>query len=228
MKKIQDIKHVFYINLLDRVDRKIHVEKELLKIGICAERFSAIKMDNGAVGCSMSHLKCLQTAYDNKFDHIFICEDDITFLKPDIFLKSINQFLENYSDWDVILVAGNVVPPFIPVDECCIKVNKCQTTTGYIVNGHYIKTLIDNIKMGLTHLIKNPENHLLFAIDKFWFNLQEKDKWYLIIPLTVIQAPGYSDIEKRVTNYSKIMTDLEKPYLFNNIFNFNRDRNHFK
>lgn len=213
IKEIKDIKHAFYINLLERADRKVDVEQELSKIGIFGERFNAIKMDNGAIGCSMSHLKCLQMAYDNKYDHIMICEDDITFLQPELFATQLNKFLEKQDNWDVILLAGNVVPPFKPVDDCCIKVKKCQTTTGYIVNGHYIKTLIDNIKMGLTHLIKNPRNHLLFAIDKFWFHLQEKDNWYLIIPLTVIQKTGYSDIEKRITNYSKLMTDLEKPYL---------------
>jgi GR25 family glycosyltransferase involved in LPS biosynthesis len=212
IKEIKDIKHAFYINLLERVDRKVDVEQELSKIGICAERFNAIKMDNGAIGCSMSHLKCLQIAYENKYEHVFICEDDITFLQPELFKTKLNQFLEKHDNWDVVLLAGNVVPPFKPVDDCCIQVKKCQTTTGYIVNGHYIKTLIDNIKMGLTHLIKNTEKHILFAIDKFWFHLQEKDQWYLIIPLTVIQKPGYSDIEKRITNYSNIMTDLNKPY----------------
>ena len=213
MQKIKEIKHAFYINLLDRVDRKIHVEKELLNIGICAERFNAIKMVNGAIGCSMSHLKCLQIAYEQKYDHVFICEDDITFLQPELFTKQLNKFLEKHDNWDVILLAGNVVPPFKHIDDCCIKVQKCQTTTGYIVNGHYIKTLIDNIKIGLTHLIKNTKQHILFAIDKFWFHLQEKDQWYLIIPLTVIQKPGYSDIENRITNYSKIMMDLNKSYL---------------
>lgn len=213
MKNMNDIKNAFYINLLEREDRKTHVEKELSSIGIFAERFNAIKMDNGAIGCSMSHLKCLQLAYEKKLDHIFICEDDITFLKPELFTVQLNNFLEKHDDWDVVLLAGNVISPYKPVDNYCIQVQKCQTTTGYIVNGHYIKNLIDNIKMGITNLIKNPEKHFFFAIDKFWFHLQEKDKWYMIIPLTVIQMPGYSDIEKKNTNYSRLMTILNKPFL---------------
>lgn len=216
MQKIQDIKNAFYINLLERTDRKIYVEKQLHNIGISAQRFNAIKMDNGRIGCSMSHLKCLETAYNNKWDHVLICEDDITFLEPNIFIKQMNIFLENHDHWDVVLLSGNVVPPFKTVDECCIQVLKCQTTTGYLVNGHYLKTLIDNIKIGLTNLIRNPSKHLFFAIDKFWFHLQGNDKWYIIIPLTVIQQPGYSDIEKKVTNYSKLMTDLNKRYLSTN------------
>ena len=63
-------------------------------------------------------------------------------------------------------------------------------------------------------LIKNPTNHRLFAIDKYWFNLQRMDKWFLITPLTVTQMETYSDIEQRVTNYSNVMLDLDKPALF--------------
>ncbi len=61
IKCLSDIKHAFYINLDHRTDRKEHVEKELNIIGIHATRFEAIKMENGAIGCSMSHLKILQT-----------------------------------------------------------------------------------------------------------------------------------------------------------------------
>jgi GR25 family glycosyltransferase involved in LPS biosynthesis len=70
IKCLNDIKHAFYINLEHRTDRKELVEKELENIGIKAERFNAIKMENGAVGCSMSHLKLLQDALKNNLDHI--------------------------------------------------------------------------------------------------------------------------------------------------------------
>ena len=55
-----------------------------------------------------------------------------------------------------------------------------------------------------------PDKHVLYAIDKYWFQLQKKDKWYLIIPLSVTQREDYSDIEKRPTNYSNAMLDLDK------------------
>ena len=61
--------------------------------------------------------------------------------------------------------------------------------------------------------MREPQNHVIYAIDKFWFQLQEKDLWYLIIPLTVIQKEDYSDIEKKQTNYTRMMTDLDKKWL---------------
>lgn len=214
MNAISDIQNVFYINLEHRKDRKEHVENELKKIGLVGQRFNAIKTTNGAIGCSMSHLKLLQDAVKKNLSHIVILEDDITFLDPQLFTQHLDTFLKNHkNEWDVVLFAGNNIPPYSKIDETCIRVLSCQTTTGYMVNGHYIKTLMENIKTGLNNLIANPNEKLYFAIDRFWFSLQRKDRWFLIIPPTVIQREDYSDIEKRNTNYKDLMTDLDKKWL---------------
>ena len=61
--------------------------------------------------------------------------------------------------------------------------------------------------------MENPQMHILYAIDKYWFNIQKIHNWFLIIPLTVTQREDYSDIEKRATNYAQVMTDLDKEWL---------------
>jgi len=207
---LDDITNIVYINLEHRVDRKQHVEEQLLNMRLKGERFNAIKTTNGAIGCSMSHLKILQNAINNNLDHIMIIEDDITFTEPDLFKHQINKFFELHGNkWDVILLAGNNFPPYKQIDDTCIKVSRCQTTTGYIVNGHYIKVLAQNIKMGLTHLLNKPNERNKYAIDKFWFILQNASNWYLIIPLTVVQREDYSDIEQKVVNYTKVMQHIK-------------------
>ena len=215
IKSLDDIKHSFYINLEHRTDRKEHVENELKKIGIKASRFNAIKMKNGAIGCSMSHLKILENAKKNNLEHVLIVEDDITFLDSELFKTQINTFLKNHeNNWDVILLAGNNMPPYEKIDDTCVKVSRCQTTTGYLVNGHYINVLAANVKMGLTNLLNKPDEKSKYAIDKFWFILQSVNKWFLIIPLTVVQREDYSDIEQKVINYQSMMQDLDKAELF--------------
>ena len=217
MNNISDVKHAFYINLDSRPDRKQHIETQMATIGINIERFKAIKLDNGAIGCSMSHLKILETAKQNNLDHVLIVEDDIKFLNPSLFVQQLNKFLSNHKEFDVVLIAGNNMPPYVKIDDSCVKVNQCQTTTGYLVKNHYFDTLINNIKEGIQNLIKNPDKHVMYAIDKFWFQLQQRDNWYLITPLTVVQREDYSDIEKRSTNYTKLMVDLDKKDFFKNI-----------
>jgi glycosyl transferase family 25 len=214
MNNISCIKHAFYINLETRPDRKSHVEQQLSLIGIKAERFNAIKLKNGALGCSMSHLKILENAKKNNYEHVLIVEDDILFTKPLIFQFQLNKFLSNHKDFDVVLIAGNNLPPYEKIDETCIKVSQCQTTTGYLVQNHYFDTLIANFREGIQRLMLEPEKHHLYAIDKYWFSLQNKDNWYLVLPLTVTQREDYSDIEKKTTNYSRAMLDIDKEAFF--------------
>ena len=221
LNSVTDIKHTVYINLEYRTDRKVHVEQQLASIGITSPtRFNAIKLPNGALGCSMSHLRCLQIAKEQRWPHILLCEDDIQFLDPNLFVKQINGFLENHeedSSWDVLLVAGNNMPPYGIEDDYSVRVFQCQTTTGYLVKQHYYDKLMANIKEGIEKLIKEPHNHRFYAIDKHWFKLQQEDYWFLITPLTVVQREDYSDIEKRRTNYMKPMTDLDKKSYFRQV-----------
>ena len=214
MNSIADIKHAFFINLDSRPDRKQHVEGQMSVLGIPAERFKAIKLKNGAIGCSMSHIKLLETAKANNWPHILIVEDDILFTNPTLFTEQLNRFLVAHKDFDVALFAGNNIPPYTIVDDSCVRVSKCQTTTGYLVQRHYYDTLIANYKKGIECLMREPHNHVLYAIDKYWFHLQALHKWYLITPLSVVQREDYSDIEKRPTNYSRAMLDLDKEAFF--------------
>jgi GR25 family glycosyltransferase involved in LPS biosynthesis len=168
-------------------------------------------MENGAIGCSLSHLRCLENALKNEWDHVFICEDDLTFLDPNTFIYQIDKFLKytDINNWDVLMLGGNIVPPFKQIDNYCVKIERCLTTTGYIVNKHYIPVLIENVKNGITNFLNYPNMKTSFAIDVNWFPLQKKDNWFLITPLTVTQEPGYSDIEKQNTNYKYLMTSLK-------------------
>jgi len=217
MNSISDICHTFYINLETRPDRKEHVETQLNNIGINnVKRFPAIKLPNGngALGCSLSHLKLLEMAKTNNWPHILIIEDDILFTDVSLFINQFNTFLSKNKLFDVVLVAGNNMPPYQEIDNTCVKVSQCQTTTGYLVQNHYFDTLIQNFRDGIKKLLMEPHNHRFYAIDKYWFNLQKADNWFLIVPLSVTQREDYSDIEKRPTNYSKVMLDLDKVEFF--------------
>jgi len=199
-----------YINLEHRKDRNESVLKELSKIKIQnAERFNAIEMKNGAIGCSLSHIKCIEIAIKRNYDYIMICEDDIEILNPSIFIENINKFLNSQIEWDIVLIAGNNMIPYNFVTDYCIKIYNCLTTTGYIAKNKYFSTLLNNYKEGVTKLMKEQSNSS-YKIDKYWLSLQKKDNWYMIIPPTIIQKEDYSDIEKKVTNFRNYMLDFNK------------------
>ena len=199
-----------YINLERRKDRNESILKELSKINIKnLHRFNAVEMKNGAVGCSLSHIKCLEIAIKENYDYVMICEDDIEILNPTIFLENIHKFLNSTIEWDVVLIAGNNMVPYNFVTDYCIKIYNCLTTTGYIVKNKYFSTLVDNYKEGVKKLMKEQTNSS-YRIDKYWQILQNKDNWYMIIPPSIVQKEDYSDIEKRITNFRKYMLDFNK------------------
>ena len=211
------LQNVMYINLDHRTDRLVQVKNELEnKLNIInAERFPAIMHAKGEIGCTLSHIRCLEIALDRRYPYVFICEDDIEFLNPDFFLEAIKAF-ENAppKNWDVYIVSGNSTPPYRPHSNTCVNVMNCQTTTGYITHYAYYKTLIQNFQDGLKLLMENPKEATKYAIDKYWKRLQRDATWFMLHPPCVIQRAGYSDIEKRDVNYVRLMLDSEKTYLF--------------
>jgi GR25 family glycosyltransferase involved in LPS biosynthesis len=207
---ISQIKHTYYINLQERPDRKDQVEQELKNIGITnPQRFDAIKCSFGAVGCSLSHLKCLEMAKSQHWDHLLIVEDDITFLNPGLFITQFNKFLNNCKEWDVVLLSGNNIGNHTVIEDSYVKIHNCQCTTGYFVKNTYFDKLIKNFQTGIIEFIKYPSEGKHFALDMYWKHLQVTDKWFLITPLTVIQRPGYSNVEEQYTDYTSMMLDFE-------------------
>lgn len=209
------LKNTLYINLEHRKDRLTHVIKELDKIGIQGERFNAVKTKNGAIGCTMSHIKCLEIAKERNYETVFICEDDITFTNPEVLLDSLQKFYDNNSlEWNVLLIGGNNVPPYEKTSDYCIRVSNCQTTTGYIVKNSYYDVLIQNFRESVQGLLKNPNNKQQYALDMYWKQLQRMHRWYMLFPFTVVQCESYSDIEERVVDYKGLMLDADKEWFF--------------
>ena len=217
-----NIQHAIYINLESRADRRAHVEAQLAVLkhsdnglsNLVAERFNAIKhATSGAIGCSMSHMRCIQLAKQRGWDHVLVCEDDVLFTSVPLFLTQLSKFMTTVPAWDVVLLAGNNIPPYRVVNDACVQVGSCQTTTAYIVRAHYYDTLIANYRAGIHKLMRDPLQKINYAIDRYWFELQRRDRWFLITPLSVVQREDYSDIEQRVTNYGHLMLDLGKEQL---------------
>jgi GR25 family glycosyltransferase involved in LPS biosynthesis len=206
--------HTIFINLESREDRRTEVIQELQNWGIPNPiRFNAIKMPDGAIGCTMSHIKCLELAKERDYPQVFICEDDIHCVDIPNMLSRMEEFYKEYGttdSWDVLLVAGNNSHPYNIIKNGIIQVKNCMTTTGYIVQRHYYDKLIKSFRGGLKNLLKQPDVRYMYAIDVYWKNLQMVDKWLALTPFTVSQRPSYSDIEKMVVDYSCYMLNYDK------------------
>lgn len=207
------LSNTLFINLTHRTDRLSHILDQFNGLGITGERVDAIQNSNGAIGCTLSHIKCLEMAIERNYEQVFICEDDITFLNLELFKQNFIKFTKSKDiNWDVLIIGGNNVPPFQQIHDYCARVFYCQTTTGYIVKKSYYNKLLQNFKTGLTLLLQNPIQKREFAIDIYWKRLQLQDYWYMITPPTVSQYDNYSDVEQRTTQYNHLMLDMEKEW----------------
>jgi GR25 family glycosyltransferase involved in LPS biosynthesis len=201
--------NILYINLNHRTDRNEHVVQQIETIGCTPIRIEAVECKQGAIGCAMSHIRCIELAKEQNLPFVCIVEDDITFTNPDLFREQLDSFLSSSIDWDVLLLGTNMAPPF-DKEKGCLRVFNAQTTTGYIVKQHYYDTLLNSFKKSVGYLL-TYYNVKLFAIDIQWKQLQQRDRWYVLHPLTVIQREDYSDIEKCNVSYcSKMLSTKER------------------
>jgi GR25 family glycosyltransferase involved in LPS biosynthesis len=120
-----------YINLAYRIDRNLHMKNELARVGIQAERFEAIKVDDhvwdmdiwatmynrtkGACGCFVSQMMVMENALkQNK--HAIVFEDDLI-ISSQILQRF--EYIDNFiktkePNFDVIWLGGTVHinPPY--------------------------------------------------------------------------------------------------------------------
>lgn len=112
-----------YLNLDIRPDRKAHMERELARVGIQAERIAgklpseydltapklqtivARQKTPGAVGCYYGQVSIMERAYA-KGQHALVMEDDLVFCDDfDKRLPIIEEFC-NTHEWDVFWLGG--------------------------------------------------------------------------------------------------------------------------
>jgi GR25 family glycosyltransferase involved in LPS biosynthesis len=228
---MQFFKHAIYINLDERLDRKDQIEKEWKNIGsmypVCPlERMSGKKEEDGfgELGCFKSHIVCIEKAIREKWNHILILEDDVQFLRPHVLNQSLETLFEkiginekigkNKKKWDVLMLAGNNLWPYDELRDdggqvYALRVSRCLTTTAYCVAGHYLETLLQHMREGIQKLQETRRSDL-YAIDVLYTELQKQDDWFLLTPCTVIQRAGYSDIQKKHTDFRSYMLNYRK------------------
>lgn len=209
--KIYDcIECVLIINLKHRIDRLEHITCELDKINFPKKKIiiiDAIKEKNGAIGCTKSHIKCLEYLITSTFSNAIILEDDFSIYDPKLFIETFYKFSCDSVIFDIINLSANVIKSE-PYNNYLHKILDCQTTAGYLINNHFFTTLLENIKTGLnlfiTHANEKNINYLkyLYAIDIYWKKLQPQSNWFIFYPKIGFQYDSYSDIENHIVNYN--------------------------
>lgn len=179
----------YLINLDERDDRLELANKEFEKIGIKPERFSAIKRDNGAEGCYLSHLNILKMA-EARGENLLIFEDDVQFC--DGAKEIIESAIDELKDKDFVLfyLGGNILRPAYQTDKHLARLTHCQSTHSICYNGKYIPQIIEFLE------------HNQFILDVlFSEHIIPQTECYITVPMTAIQRTDFSSIEKQEMSY---------------------------
>ena len=199
MDKFGFIDQVVYINLDERTDRREQTEAELARYFPAEKvtRFSAIKNDFGALGCTMSHIGVLELAKAKQWKNVLVVEDD---------LKWNSDFDQNYpllerlvkNKYDAIVLATTRAEWYLS----SLKLITSRTASCYLVDSGYYDAILSNFRESrdLLKVSKDKGNH---AVDMYWMRIQTRDNWFIVIPCLSHQRPGYSNIENRMVDYTR-------------------------
>ena len=191
---------IIFINLDHRRDRKIHILNEIKKIDPTfqkTQRISACYNNNGAIGCSLSHIKALELCLQHpEWKKCLILEDDFTFSSTELF----EELLLACPVFDMLLLAiGSELCELTEVPNI-YRILSSQTASGYVVHQKYINTLLDNVREGYNLLCKIG-NPVYNAIDQYWKKIMQNGLWYSHKNKIGYQYANYSDIEKKYCDY---------------------------
>ncbi len=194
---------VVFINLDSRVDRLGHITSELKRIGLKgAKRQPAVKRENGALGCSLSHIEVLSKVALSADELLMVCEDDCQFLVPKDKLGSLLKEFNQNSSLDVLCLAYNVVGKHSSarVSNLLSITNNSQTTACYVLKAHMIEPLAEVFAESARALeVGKPMS--IYAIDQLWKKLQQTYLFSIPNSRVARQVESHSDIEGRTVFY---------------------------
>ena len=210
----------YYINLEYRKDRDKHFIHNIKKYDFFKniKRYNAIyDEDYGEIGCVKSHINVLKLCLEQNDDYYLIMEDDFDIIDEKNLLSFFNSFdnIKN-KDWDIITLTPSGDTIYEDKIDNFYRIKNTMTTTGYIIKRNIILELINNFTESLALLVltNNKEKYLL---DKYWFNIQDKVKFYYYENIYATQLIGYSDLEQTNVDLNRFFINQNnyKKTLFN-------------
>ena len=214
-----------FVNLAHRQDRREHMERELARVGIQADRFEAFKPDDfpepervkvmrartpGAIGCYYSQISVIARALKSG-RNILVLEDDVFFCDD---LPERLRYIEDYlptvdPEWDVFSLGGCFhAPPdtrgWHKDDHLGREFDRTRIPRIMRVYGSWFTfayfVRAESAQRVLAALDSNLEQS--WGIDHNFITLGDKLRCYCFVPGCAFQIDGKSDIGDGNTIFS--------------------------
>lgn len=180
---------IYLVNLPERRDRYLISMWELAKFSIPYHHFKAMKHWDGKEGLYQTMRTLFEQAVALNYRRILVFEDDLKIIGPmdTVMEKCIQQLPE---EWDMLYLGCNLARrPGNFFSANLLPVTRALSTHAVA----YSRACMERI-------LSLPK---ALPIDLFYAEvIQPAGKCYCTCPMLVTQYPGFSDIEKRVMNWS--------------------------
>lgn len=94
---------IYWINLEKAVDRRNRLMRQFKIHGLTNHRVEAVAHSVGKIGCSLSHIKAIWTAYRDGNEFAIICEDDVDIGSNPMFQMDLHFMLDSFHQpWDIV------------------------------------------------------------------------------------------------------------------------------
>jgi glycosyl transferase family 25 len=184
--------HALIINIESNTERRAQILEEVKKLDdITYEVTPAITHDNGSIGCTLSHLKCIEYAKQNDWEYVLILEDDTVFMGNvnEVFKKTFQEVCEY--EWNLLYLGGLIRSKSEKISDNLVHVIKSNTTHAYVIHKRFY-----DIALSIDTNI---------AIDLSYRSLSYKHKMYMCNPMVAFQRPGWSSIQRAFVDYKPEM-----------------------
>ena len=151
---LAQIDKVYVINLAHRVDRRLQLERQMEFLPSLKNRLQIVtavdgnqiqnhsKLNNGELGCAMSHIGIWKDALANKYNTILVFEDDVI-LDEKFEEKLSNLLAEIRSNFDWLYLYNTWdYRPVEPFSDAFVKVIASLGMQAYIIRTDAISRLM--------------------------------------------------------------------------------------
>lgn len=226
----------YWINLDDSVDRRNKMIKQFKEHKLPNRRVQAIRHQRGGIGCALSHVKAIHTAWAEENDMAIICEDDIDLSKGKRIYELINKILlsmpnEIRNSWEIVQLTYTD-PSFSTalanyLEEKQYKPgNKLikgylMSTVAYLINrkgmNKFVNTMTKPDDTDMSRYILNVDlSHPMAICEELTYHYV--NSYFSLFPLvthvdtisTISQDISYTSVhDKNKANMVKMLTNLK-------------------
>jgi GR25 family glycosyltransferase involved in LPS biosynthesis len=214
------------INSIKFINNYNFYEEKLIKpLNIANMVSSYIKqLSQSELGCTLSHLKAIKYAYDNKLEYAIIMEDDCGLHLLPYWGTNIKKIMrEAPKDWTIIMLFTFKCNDFSGQYKKHTKNNPCYSTAVYVINKQGINNIIEQVGHD-TFVLGHRTNGQLFPeagqADKYIYCLTPT--YTYTIPLFIVADEllkstidnrdadmHTSYVDKIISEYNKYNNDLD-------------------